>query len=141
MRLQLITYGKGNQLDIAKFELVKNREFTKPRGGLWASPVGAEYGWSEWCEDNNFGDLSCSFTFEFDGNVFVVDGIRAARRLPWINCHNYFKYPDFEKILSLGYDAIWLTCEGEQNTRHSMPSFYGWDCESVLVMNPSGIVL
>ena len=46
---------------------------------------------------------------------------------------------DFEKMLSDGIDAIYLTEKGEQETRFESPGLYGWDCECVLVMNPDCI--
>ena len=45
-------------------------------------------------------------------------------------------YPDFEKMVKMGYDAIYLTDKGQMETRFTMPDLYGWDCECVLVMNP-----
>lgn len=139
MVLRLITYGCGEKFDVAKFNPIKNK-FIKPSGGLWASPVDSRYGWREWCADNSFGDISSSFEFEFDGNVFVIDDTRAACRLPWIDLRDS-KRPDFERVALLGYDAIWLTEDGERKTRFDEPSLYGWDCESVLIMNPSGILI
>ena len=43
-------------------------------------------------------------------------------------------------MVNLGYDAIFLTEKGQHETRFSEPSLYGWDCECVLVMNPSGVL-
>lgn len=140
MKLHLITYGCGKKFDIAKFKPIKNRMFVKPEGGLWASPVGSSYGWREWCEAESFGNLSHNFTFEFEGNVFVINSCADATRMPWIEEHRYIKYPDFEKMVSLGYDAIFLTENGQVETRFGEPSLYGWDCECVLVMNPSGVL-
>ena len=133
MKLQLITYGK-NQFDINKFEPIKN-DFIKPFGGLWSSPINSNYGWFDWCKENDFGDLSCSFRFDFIGNVFIIDNVNHLKKLSWIS----FMCPDFEKLIKLKYDAIYLTEKGEKETRFSDPSFYGWDCESVLIMNPSKI--
>lgn len=135
MKLQLITYGCGEKFDATKFKPIKNRYFVKPEGGLWASPVNSSYGWREWCEENSFGDLSHKFEFEFEGNVFVINNERDARCMEWLESYG-IKYPDFEKLVSLGYDAILLTEKGQQETRFGEPSLCGWDCESVLVMNP-----
>jgi len=140
MKLHLITYGCGKKFDVAKFKPVKNKMFVKPEGGLWASPVNSSYGWREWCKNESFGSLSHSFKFEFEGNVFVIDDTASAARMPWLSVYSYLQYPDFEKLVSLGYDAIWLTEKGQQETRFGEPSLYGWDCESVLVMNPSGVL-
>jgi hypothetical protein len=108
---------------------------------LWASPVDAEYGWREWCKAEDFGDLSHSFTFEFEGNVFVIDDVHDAASMPWIEMieGTNLKCPDFEAMANLGYDAIYLTAKGQTETRFGPPSLYGWDCESVLIMNPQGV--
>jgi hypothetical protein len=41
---------------------------------------------------------------------------------------------DFEAVVKSGIDAIWLT---EDAIRHK--EFYGWDCESVLILNSNCI--
>ena len=42
---------------------------------------------------------------------------------------------DFEKM-SKKFDAIYLTEQGEYKTRFiDRYSLYGWDCESILIMN------
>jgi len=139
IKLHLVTYGKGDYFNIAKFEQIKNK-FIKPEGGLWASPVNVSYGWINWCKDNDFGDLSSNFEFVFIGNIFKIDSVRHAALMPWVKLlDTSIKYPDFEKMVSLGCDAIYLTAKGEAETRFSNPSLYGWDCESVLVMNPKCI--
>ena len=46
------------------------------------------------------------------------------------------KYIDFEKLVKIGIDAIWLTEKGINQTHLSQPSnLYGWDVETVLVLN------
>ena len=137
MELNLITYGKGKKFISSKFTPIENIPFfVKPKGGLWASPVNAAWGWREWCKIEEFGDISNNFTFVFDGNVFVIDSISSAASMPWID---HDKSIDFEKMLELGYDAIYLTEKGQKETRFSTPSLYGWDCECVLIMNPECI--
>jgi len=139
MRLHLVTYGCGKRFDITKFEPIVNQQFVKPLGGLWASPVDASYGWREWCRDENFGNLSNHFKFYFEGNVFMIDSLADATCMPWVGGYENFQFPDFEKMVTLGYDAIHLTYKGQIETRLGKPSLYGWDCECVLVMNPEGI--
>ena len=53
------------------------------------------------------------------------------------------KFPDFEKV-ALEFDAIHLTTRGMMETRFTpfeTPDLYGWDCESVLVLNRDVIVV
>jgi hypothetical protein len=137
--LSLITYGKGDFFDKNKFQPVKNTPYwNKPSGGLWASPINCNYGWKEWCIIEEFGDLSSNFKFSITGNIFKIK-IDNLNKLPLIT-NNSREFPiytiviDFEAAVNSGIDAIWLT---ESNIRHK--SFYGWDCESVLILNPNCI--
>ena len=36
------------------FVEIKNNMWNKPIGGLWASDINAEYGWKNWCKDEEF---------------------------------------------------------------------------------------
>lgn len=118
----------------------------KPTGGLWSSPFTPDEDfvspWAMASEDMglskkcNFGTI---FTLKEDARIFKVDCAEDADAL-------YNKYPsstyskllmgfDWEKI-SQDWDCIYLTDRGESLTRFSNPiSFYGWDCETVLVLN------
>ena len=138
MKLDLITYGCGTEFDPVKFKPIKNRDFIKPDGGLWASPINSPYGWKEWCMEQEQGNLSSSFTFAFDGKVLVIDSLEDAMRMPWLTLFDCIQYPNFEQIAQ-HYDAIWLTTKGQVETRFSEPNMYGWDCETVLILNPDCI--
>jgi hypothetical protein len=138
--LNLITYGCG-QYDPARFSKVRNREHNKPYGGLWSSPVDAEYGWKQWCEDNEFGDLSNHFTFQFTGNIFLINSLDDAKKMFWRRAESRKTYPDFARM-SRHYDAIHISNNGVQETMFDLDyDLYGWDCESVLILNPSSIKL
>jgi hypothetical protein len=141
MLLNLITYGCGKAFDPAKFKPITNRDFVKPDGGLWASPVTAEESWRAWCEAKSYGmeKLKESFTFQLDGRVLVIDSRSDMEQMPWL-CHpelHSLTWPDFE-AMAKNWDAIYLTAKGQWATRLSLGhNLYGWDCESVLVMNPT----
>jgi len=50
----MLHYG-FEQLDVSKIEPIRNIPmWHKPAGGLWASPVDAEFGWKDWCEQEEF---------------------------------------------------------------------------------------
>lgn len=136
LTLRLVTYGLGNAFDSKKFEPVKNRKHIKPYGGLWASPVGCAYGWREWCESENWGDLSSCFETEYTGRTLVIFSIADLEKVSWIDGH-YQSYPDYEGMLKRGIDAIYLTEQGERETRYTEPGLYGYDCECVVVLNGS----
>lgn len=134
--LQLIHYG-SDKYEKDRFNTIKNHTFGhKPAGGLWTSPIDSKYGWKDWCKNEDFGDLSKSFKLDFKGDLLVIDSIADLNSLPWISVGS------FSRILfqNLDCDAIYLTEKGEFETRHNQPrSLYGWDCESVLIMNPDSI--
>ena len=141
MKLNLITYGCGKKFDLFKFTPIKNIKFVKPKGGLWASPVESSYGWREWCRDENYdGKLSQHFTFILEGNIFIINDTYSVSCMPWVKENEYIQYPDFEQMVKLGYDAIFLTEKGQIETRFKKPSLYGWDCESVLILNKKNIL-
>lgn len=143
--LELITCGLGNHLKVNLIQPIKN-DFVKPKGGLWASPIKTRYGWKEWCKQENFGKLSSNFTFIFQGQILKIDSEKDLNDFLWKekdkNIPDLFNYiPDFETMNLNGIDAIWLTEEGQWKTHLSLPkNLYGWDCECVLIMNPSGII-
>lgn len=148
--MRLISYGLGNEYRPELWKPVQNRDHNKPKGGLWASPVGCEWGWKEWCEAEDWGDLSTSFEFEFTGQTLVINSQKEAEAMPWRSLGwatslSQFRYqfPDFEHMAREGIEAIHLTDRGQEETRFSMLGYglglYGWDCESVLVMRREGI--
>lgn len=140
MVLELITYGLGDKLYPEKISRIKNDNFIKPKGGLWASPLHAKFGWREWCKSENFGDLTSSFKFTFAGNILKVDSLSVLDDIPWGTAFRCLEYPDFEELCKNKIDAVWLTDSGFNETHLSMPrNLYGWDCECVLIMNPQGI--
>lgn len=132
--MELIHYG-SQVYDGNKFKEIKN-SWTKPNGGLWTSPVDSLYGWYDWCKSENFRDCNIENSFRLKLNIGAkickIDTLEDLLNLPIYK--TYPRYLDFEKI-SLIYDCIWLTVNGQYDTRYSEPNLYGWDCESVLLLN------
>lgn len=141
VNLRLVHYGASHYYP-KEFNPISDVPFrNKPRGGLWSSPVGSSFGWREWCEAEQYGDLKKSFDFDFVGSVLKIDSVADMESLPWIEC-NGSHFISFQALCAPGfsYDAIHLTERGQQETRFSFPkSLYGWDCECVLVLNPKSI--
>lgn len=142
-QIEFIHYG-AKEYDPSKFKPVSNR-FAKPKGGLWGSPVDSEWGWKEWCEAESFADCNEGFRFKLKkgSKVFIIDSYKDMMDLPF-KCYSeteyQVKYLDYESS-SRKYDAIWLTEKGQVETQFSEPvNLYGWDCESILVMNPDPII-
>lgn len=141
-QLDLIHYGT----DKFKPELIRpvfDSHWIKPRGGgFWASPVDAEWGWKEWCEAEQFNveRLAQSIRLTFRGNVITIDRVEDLDLLEWYGHPGAVFSQEgirFANMKRNGIDAIHLTTEGQEATRWSEPrKLYGWDCESVLILNP-----
>lgn len=139
--MQLIHYGSLS-FDKKKFKKVKNSGWIKPiEGGLWTSPIDSNWGWSDWCKAEDFRkcDKDIYFIIELNKNSNILE-IDSLQDLKEILKENYTfdliqrKVLNFEKLAEK-YDAIWLTERGQINTKFSTPNLYGWDCESILIMN------
>lgn len=141
-----------------KFRRVINSPaFVKPEGGgLWTSPVTAaadtEEGeilgtaWTDWCRSENYGTehytdfLEIAPVSAFHG--LIVDGvvdlaaIHAEYGMPLESAADWAVL-DWERMALDRVDAVYLTDRGQAETRFGRPSFYDWDCASVLWLNPS----
>lgn len=130
-------YGASKYLP-DKFATPRNTMFwrNKPTGGLWTSPVNSEHSWKQWCIDNDFRKCTDYFDIKIEGNIVVINSIKDLEKLPWQPRRAVLEpLINFEK-LALIYDAVHLTAKGEAATRWMGEySMYGWDCESVLILN------
>lgn len=136
----------------------------KGKGGLWTSSyLGKQLGssWIQWCLGNDFGvpedGIFRGYLLEPKKRlkVYTIDSLEEMHTL--FDKYGYEMYPnipvEMEGInweeMSKDYDALHLTENGENLTRHGfsffrdttkdlkpewkskrMRNFYGWDCES-----------
>lgn len=154
--MKYIHYGSQNFIQEYFMPITNKPLFVKPTGGLWASPIDAQYGWAEWCKNNDFREIrkENSFSFELtdDAKVYHVYSVKDLEKLPIqeddvskIIGSSSMVYLDFEKI-SKDYDAIELHLSEEKiEIDHFLNGLYwklyGWDCDSILIMNPNIIKL
>ena len=136
----LIHYGSDKFIP-EKVLPVKNDSWVKPNreGGLWTSPVDSKWGWKDWndCEQFRDCDERNSFTVRLksDAKIFVIDSLEDLKNSPLRDGYSK-RVLDFE-FIAQNYDAIWLTEKGQNETHLSYPiDLYGWDCETVLILNP-----
>lgn len=128
-------------------------QFNKPIGGLWASPVGAEYGWAEWCQDEEFREANLKDSFEFKlaetARIFCIDTVADVEKMPTQEPPQIpeelkrllltkepsellpIKAVDFE-AMAQEYDAILFNMSNAIGLYNAL---YGWDCDSLLVLN------
>ena len=150
-----IHYG-SDKFDKAKFGKIKNQKYpwVKPdhSSGLWASRVDAKYPWKEWCKDASFNidELTTSFKFTISpsANIYTIAKPDDVIGLPdhvdeeYGNSYHGIKRIDFEKCVELGIDAIEIVDIHGKNPNHQFGDFtvydmmYGWDCDSILILNP-----
>ena len=132
-----------------------NNGINKPKGGLWSSPYNKDTisGWYQFCKDENFikGDNSVGviFSLKEEARIYTIDTKEdldnLANKYPIVvkeNLrYNFMSTIDYTKV-SKDYDAIYLTDKGQWATRFSRPNtLYGWDCETLLVLNFNAIDL
>lgn len=121
----------------------KNKFINKPDYGLWASPVDTDFGWKEFCTNEDFRTdrLSESFTLELsdDAKVFTVtklddipsNYISEIKARHGAELHNL----NFDRIME-DYDAMELIhSKGRYNELH-YSLFYSWDVDSIVIWNP-----
>lgn len=139
---RLIHYGSRN-FNRNIFRPIINRQWEKPHGGLWTSPVNSEWGWKDWCEMENFRKCRKGNSFELElkpkVEVLIIDSHSDLLNCPLLDSYQYAlssHYINFEKVAQ-NYGAIWLTEKGLSESRWARDvSLYSWDCETVLILNP-----
>jgi len=128
----------------------------KPDGGLWASPNNSGRSWLNWLEENGYlidPTEFFLFTLSDSAKVYHIYTRADVEALPRQQLpepyHSILKdsiFPDFEALLNSGYDAIEFHLSEEPKADKGIGfglyfSLYGWDCDSLLVLNPQKIIL
>ena len=131
----------GDQFELDKFQAPVTEPW-KPAGGLWACPVGIKDNWENWCDWNQPDWIDdTSFEFTVAGPVLVIDSLDDLEDVPFKSFEQGLVWTiDVEQIAET-CAAIHLTSKGHLETAFSQPyNLYGWDCETVLVLDPRCIV-
>lgn len=151
---ELIIIGK-KEISKKKFEEIENNyNFTKPYGGLWASPymLKGEYvsAWHEHCEDSIY-DLTNEHCVIItikqnakwycinsqDDLIFLINSI-GGYEVKALDEEYITKCIDFEKAKK-EFDIIYLTEKGINETyepqSHKKYNLDHWSCESCLILN------
>lgn len=128
----------------------------KPNKAWWGSPENAEYGWKEWCIDNEFGNYDWEHPIHWrlmpGTNIYRISKLDIAtssgvklleRYLKIYGSHDHgSNHLDFEKMLENDIHAVELLDAGIghyfMNKYEIM--FNSWDCESIVVLDPSKII-
>ena len=120
----------------------------KPIGCFWGSPVGAEFGWKQWCERNDFRLSSFSSYIVWrlkDGSkILKIRSAADVEPLPVVIDENLNDLPNIDyNLLRTKFDAVelvnpWIgkSCS---HSSHKEFGFNTWDCQSIVVLNPNKI--
>lgn len=148
----IYVHSGSKYFDKYLFNKITNREhWVKPLGGLWGSPLNSACSWLQWCKENSFNSLIGSekygnkdneFLFKLKPNakLLYIDNSVQLESMPIIEdelLSGVYKILDFEKLAE-EYDAIEVSISSDHRLYYDL---YGWDVDSILVMNPDSIEL
>lgn len=141
-----ISYGT-DEFDVNKFRqpifnskraMINN----KPVGGLWASPIDAQFGWVDFCDCSSFHlkTLAKHFIFKLkpNANIYIIDNVEDLRKISTIPfygelCINWELLQDF--------DGIFVTDNGRKlKVVKGLRGLDAWDVASICVFNPDIII-
>lgn len=118
-----------------------------PGTGFWASPKNSENSWKKWCEQENFRLDTLKTSFEFflkeNSKILLLKTLKDYEKMLEIYATKIECIPsilgetrfiDFEKMQKDGIDAILYF------VKDLYYEMYGWDCDSILVLNPEIII-
>lgn len=138
-----IHYGHSSY-NKSEFTPIRNViDFTKPRGGLWASPIDAPYGWRQWCEQEEFRKCkereSFKFTLSPTAKILHIRSIEDCEFIPTLKSSNRLRWfcPNYEKLMKGGFDGVEVHISDDYNLYYKL---YGWDCDSIVIMNKDIVV-
>lgn len=146
---------------------IRNINAVKPLGGLWVSPYIEDMPgtvWSTWLEHEGYGLISDRDAYVCQ-DVDLAINARILRIDTWTDftevlsayllisplmemlseCGIASQFFDFE-AMAQDWDGVFLTDKGQVETRYGTcgslrsPNLYGWDLESLLILNPEAIV-
>ena len=142
----------GTPFDMSKWEPINNHH-TKPSGGFWLSPENANRGWEYFCiaEDNPelLRGEKYFFSLRDDARVLHIHSVSQIKYLPlvdgWEGIRGWKYFLDFESLAKI-YDAIevhfdnldWCGTSPEDTVLGDALDM--WDCDSIVVMNPSVLI-
>lgn len=145
-------FSGAEEFDLSRLSPVVNRDFCKPEGGLWLSPIESSGAttWQVWCRENQYdrvGEHKRYIPLRRDARLLVIDSLEDLEAVcsRWRLTGGSFLYEattilDFE-AMAKEYDGTYLTDRGQWSTRHTDPNLYGWDLESALVFHPEALEL
>ncbi len=137
-------YDKERLKKALTTERLYGRSF-KPHG-LWASPVNAEIGWKEWCEDQDFHvdrlEKSFEFTLSPEAKVLTINKLEDAADFLIVDYMGWYTtlYNLNHSLIYSRYDAMEVIMSSDYINLHGNNVFNPWDVDSICIWNPEIIV-
>lgn len=140
--MEYIHYG-SDKFDIKKFKPIENiRFFNKPRGGLWGCESTSKFSWKDFAKSEMDTDISTYFKFRIKSNAKVL---KLHTQDDFNKFHSIYRSSgdtplkmlvayDFERVAK-DYDVI------DFKVKELYYQLYGWDLDSILVLNPNVIII
>ena len=132
--------------DLTRFRSVTNwRETTpvgKPKsGGIWLSLDG---GWERWCEREQMDEWASNGSYQVtlkpDTHILMIASADDMEGLPQAGATKMTYAPVGEPIKNFDYERLALSWDGicvmAGSNSDLYHSFYGWDCNSLVLLNP-----
>ena len=152
-RVWTVHYTNEKDWGLRPIRLRARPGMMKPRGGIWASPLGCDFGWREWCKEGRLRFLKpyrvyLEVTLE---RALLVNQVEDLDKLLWTpllpGVTTISQRPDWGAMKRRGIDVVYVTEAGERATRfsafrdrYSGRGLYGWDCESLLILRERAVV-
>lgn len=147
-------FNKTHMKTNLNYSLNRTYSINKPLNAFWASREDAEFGWKDWCIDNDCTDWIKNkeiFRFKLSDNakIFYIETVDDLENIPYYKDQNETDiilkeslYIDFDKMRQDGYDGIELLdpCIGHIFINPKEICFNSWDCQSITIWNPDIIV-
>lgn len=136
---EFVHFG-SSRLERNKFKDISEETYCgglKPKGGLWGSNESMEsYGWRKFCRDNEYEcDTSSYFRFRLkdSARLLVVTGdeLLEQNHLYAMGNPPSSTFKDWTSIRER-YDAVYIDAGSNRDLYFK---YYGWDCDSILVLN------
>lgn len=136
------------------------KHINKPESAFWGSPLNAEFGWKDWCEAEEYGDLEGDkviWTLQEGSKILriirkEVEDMKTSSLLKYyIKEKTVFStraeyedfYLNFPELARQNYAAVELmnASIGHSFTNRLELSFNAWDCQSIVVLDPSKLIV
>jgi len=135
-------FNAKNPFDLTKFKPISNGEsyyLNKPQGGLWTSP---NHDWLDWCSSEQPNWIFDYYELDIDvSGLLRCFSESDLKQMPLTSNHRYESYLldhimiDYEYLVEEGYSGIWV--KAREMRWCEEPNFYAWDCETILIFDPS----